>query len=222
MSCFVMFRHAVLRKCHVLSWSPMPPVPSPPRPDQHRPRPPSVTPAPEPYWIHTSRPCLHPARSRARLLPALRPLSSPRPPSRGPSLTRATAAAGAEQAQPLKLPPGPRLGPGSGSGATVGGVRCKVTGPRCVHAVAPEPGSIPDSRYRRRRWRTGSTAEAAARTKAGPRLGGRGDERGLIDPPYPFCSIRCRLVRQAGPCFARIARGCGRVSAPARFARARG
>ncbi len=50
-------------------------------------------------------------------------------------------------------------------------------------------------------------------------LGGRGDERGLIDLLYPFCSIRRRLVRQAGPCFARIARGCGRVSAPARFAR---
>ena len=55
-------------------------------------------------------------------------------------------------------------------------------------------------------------------------------------PPFhlsSFCSTRrraergehCRwrrwrrLVRQAGPCFARIARGCGRVSAPARFAR---
>ena len=105
------------------------------------------------YWIHTSRPCLHPARSRARLLPALRPLSSPRPPSpcrhpgpRSGTLTRATAAAGGERAQPLKLPPGPRLGPGSPafagagkSGATVGGVRCEVTEPRCVHAVGGRP-----------------------------------------------------------------------------------
>ena len=92
------------------------------------------------YRIHTSRPCLYPARSRARLLPALCLLSSPRPPSRGPSLTRATAAASGEQAQPLKLPPGPRLGPGSGSGATVGGVCCEVTGPRCVHAVGLRGG----------------------------------------------------------------------------------
>ena len=87
------------------------------------------------YWIHTSRFALYPARSRARLLPALRPLSSPRPPSRGPSLTRDAAAAGGERDRPPKLPPGPRLGPGSGSGATVGGARCEVTGPRCVHAV---------------------------------------------------------------------------------------
>ena len=40
---------------------------------------------------------------------------------------------------------------------------------------APEPGSIHGSRCRRSRWRTGRTAEATARTKAGPRLGGRGD-----------------------------------------------
>ena len=35
---------------------------------------------------------------------------------------------------------------------------------------ASEPGSIPDSRHRRSRWRAGSTAETAARTKAGPRI----------------------------------------------------
>ena len=35
---------------------------------------------------------------------------------------------------------------------------------------ASEPGPIPDSRHRRRRWRAGSTAETAARTKAGPRI----------------------------------------------------
>ena len=110
----------------------------------------------------------------ARLLPALRPLSSPRPPSRGPSLTRATAAAGGEQAQPLKLPPGPRLGPGSGSGATVGGVRCEVTGPRCVHAVARQAGgerngtppNTPEYsawRERQRRREEPEKEEAAAR-----------------------------------------------------------
>ena len=77
--------------------------------------------------------------------PRSAPYSSPRPPSRGPALTRATAAAGGEQTQPLEpapdpdpgLPPGPRLGPGSGSGATIGGVRCEVTGPRCVNPVGP-------------------------------------------------------------------------------------
>ena len=114
---------------------------------QHRE--PWVDPGSGAYRIHTSRPCLYPACSRARLLPALRSLSSPRPPSRGPSLTRATAAAGGEQAQPLKLPPGPELGPGSGSGATVGGVRCEGTGPRCVHAVGL--GGRGDERGRRGR-----------------------------------------------------------------------
>ena len=39
-------------------------------------------------------------------------------------------------------------------------------------------GPIPDSRGRRSRRRTGSTADAAARTGDGPRLGGRGDGRG--------------------------------------------
>ena len=47
---------------------------------------------------------------------------------------------------------------------------------------APEPGSIYGSRRNRSRWRTGSTAETAARTEAGPRIksgatvGGRGCE----------------------------------------------
>ncbi len=41
----------------------------------------------------------------------------------------------------------------------------------------------------------------------------------LIGLPYPFCSPNRRLARQAGPCFARIARGRGRPLAPARFAR---
>ena len=51
-------------------------------------------------------------------------------------------------------------------------------------AKAGEPGSIHDSRYRRGRQRVDRTAGAcpgprsgaAARTEAGPRLGGRGDE----------------------------------------------
>ncbi len=41
-----------------------------------------------------------------------------------------------------------------------------------------EPGSIHGSRRCRSRWRAGSTAEVAARTEAGPRLGGRGDGGG--------------------------------------------
>ena len=70
--------------------------------------------------------------------------------TRSGTLTRATAAAGGEQAQPLKLPPGPRLGPGSGSGATVGGVRCGVAGPRCMNSVASLGGGRqPCGRYRR-------------------------------------------------------------------------
>ena len=36
-------------------------------------------------------------------------------------------------------------------------------------------GPIPDFRCRCSRWRAGRTAETAARTEAGPRLGGRGD-----------------------------------------------
>ena len=42
---------------------------------------------------------------------------------------------------------------------------------------ASEPGSIHGSPRRLSRWRAGRTAEATARTEAGPRLGGRGDPR---------------------------------------------
>ncbi len=51
-------------------------------------------------------------------------------------------------------------------------------GPLCAPFVTPasEPGSIPDSGHRRSRRRTSSTAEAAVRTEAGPRIGVRGDE----------------------------------------------
>ena len=49
------------------------------------------------------------------------PFSSPRPPSRGPSMAPEAAAAGEERDRPPKLPPGPRLGPGSEAGATVWG-----------------------------------------------------------------------------------------------------
>ena len=45
-------------------------------------------------------------------------------------------------------------------------------------APAPEPGPIPVSPRHRSRWRAGSTAETAARTEAGPRIGGRGDGGG--------------------------------------------
>ena len=48
-------------------------------------------------------------------------LSSPRPPSRGPSMVPDAAAAGEEQGQPVKLSPEPRLDPGSEAGVTVGG-----------------------------------------------------------------------------------------------------
>ena len=64
-----------------------------------------------------------------RLMERSRPISSPRPTSRGPTMAPDAAAAGGEQVQPPKLPPGPRLGPGfpargrgqAGAGATVGG-----------------------------------------------------------------------------------------------------
>ena len=62
-----------------------------------------------------------------RLMERLRPVSSPRPTSRGPTMAPDAAAAGGEQVQPLKLRPGPRPGPGfpargrgqAGAGATV-------------------------------------------------------------------------------------------------------
>ena len=114
--------------------------------------------------------------------PRSAPYSSPRPPSRGPALTRATAAAGGEQAQPLKLPPGPRLGPGSGSGATVGGVRCEVTGPRCVNPVGPALAAMLAARL----------APAAGAASAG--LCGQGsrmtehDKRSwlMVSEPFPY------------------------------------
>ncbi len=61
-----------------------------------------------------------------RLMERLRPISSPRPTSRGPTMAPDAAAAGGEQVQPLKLPPGPRPGPGSGAGATVGAAPLSV------------------------------------------------------------------------------------------------
>ncbi len=59
--------------------------------------------------------------NRAAVHPGRRPgalLSSPRPRSRGPSMAPDTAAAGGERDRLLKLPPEPRLDPGSGAGAT--------------------------------------------------------------------------------------------------------
>ena len=45
-------------------------------------------------------------------------------------------------------------------------------------APAPEPGPIPVSPRHRSRWTAGSTAETAARTEAGPRIGVRSDGGG--------------------------------------------
>ena len=53
--------------------------------------------------------------------PGSAPLSSPRPPSRGPSPTSDAAAAGGEQAPPSRLLQEPRLDPGSGAGVTESG-----------------------------------------------------------------------------------------------------
>ena len=45
-------------------------------------------------------------------------------------------------------------------------------GPRAgAHVVIPDPIRDPDPRHRRSRWRASSTAETAARTEAGPRIG---------------------------------------------------
>ncbi len=93
---------------------------------------------------------------------------------------------------------------------------------------APEPGSNHGSRCRRSRWRASSTAEATARTEAGPRLprsgartgGGRGDGESGSNHRFRSCVPPSRQRAGRGcPCFARIACGRGRVSAPARFAR---
>ena len=188
-----MFRHAVHPKCHVLSWSPVPPVPPPPRPGQHRARPSSITPASGPYRMHTSRAGLLPGRPEVRPGPASRSLRQARDRSfrhpgldPGPTLVLAAASAVDPVLHRLRQAQTIRNGPRIKSRATVVAARCEAIEDGCANPAG---------------------------------LGGRGDERGLIDLRYPFCSIRRRLVRQAGPCFARIARGCGRVSAPARFAR---
>ncbi len=67
-------------------------------------------------------------------------LSSPRPPSRGPSMAPDAAAAGEEQGQPVKLSPEARLDPGSGAGVTVGNMQCEATGNRRVYPVRPAAG----------------------------------------------------------------------------------
>ena len=61
-----------------------------------------------------------------------------------------------------------------------------------------DPGSIPDSRHRRSRWRADSTAETAARTEAGPRLGGRGDGWGeaLQSHRRQMCAYGSRHARE--------------------------
>ena len=68
----------------------------------------------------------------------------------------------------------------------------------CCTGLCPLPspprrrGPISDSRCRRSRRRTGSTADAAARTEAGPRLGGRGDGSRLYDPKPPKTDVCMR------------------------------
>ena len=71
---------------------------------------------------------------------ALRPFPSPRTPIRGPASVPAAVSAVELVLRRLRQHRESGMDPGSGSGATVGGVRCKVTGPRCVHAVARRPG----------------------------------------------------------------------------------
>ncbi len=60
----------------------------------------------------------------------------------------AAAAAGGEQGEPARLPRDPRLGPGSGAGATVGNMQCEAGKRRYVNPVA-----------RKREGRQGAAAE---------------------------------------------------------------
>ena len=65
-------------------------------------------------------------------------------------------------------------------------------------APAPEPGPIPDSRHRRSRWRASSTAETAARTEAGPRIGVRGDGWRRAFPSHRTEMCACGRARGPG------------------------
>ena len=135
--------------------------------------PPFVTPAPEPYRIHTS---LRPPSG------SLSPSSRVAAPAayREPvlSLSKGTAACGSERSFDTR-PLARSLLRMREKGWAAESAKTRAARPagqhrqaemRCVHAVAPEPGSIPDSRCRRSRWRAGRTAEAAGRTGDGPPL----------------------------------------------------
>ena len=118
--------------------------------------------------------------------------SSPRPPSRGPSMAPDAAAAGAEQAQRPKRPRESRLGPGSGAGATVEGIQRQANSRRCVNPAAPEPGPMSSSRTR-----SGTMAPDAAEDRcahgAAPRRGQRRQPR--IEGPLRKChGMSCSVM----------------------------
>ena len=95
--------------------------------------------------------------------------------------------------------------------------RCRP-GPRLS---PPASGEARASRGEERACRKGARpGRARSRLAAGAASGTtRVGAVSLIGLPSPFRSPGRRFARRAGPCFARIARGRRRVSAPARFAR---
>ena len=75
-------------------------------------------------------------------------------------------------------------------------------GPRsAAHVVIPDPIRDHDSRHRRSRWRAGSTAETAARTRAGPRIG--------ADAPSGVTEGRVRCEATESGCVNPVARQAG-------------
>ncbi len=97
------------------------------------------------------------------------------------------------------------MGPGSGSGATVGGGRCEVTGPRCVHAAPACP-----RRLRARSSGGGPAFMSSCQAMTGVSAAGVGFGHA--------CLLRGQGQDGRSLFCARFACACGRVSAPARFA----
>ena len=100
----------------------------------------TVTPAPEPYGMHTSRFEVCPVRPLAR--PCRAPPRFVTPAKAGvhpwlPMLPQPVES----RANRLRLPQKPRLGPGSGAGATDGGMQYKANGNRCVNPVGSGAGA---------------------------------------------------------------------------------
>ena len=154
------------------------------------------TPCPHLVWACMG---LYPARPTAR---PCKPLSFFRRPREGgdPALTPAAAAAGGELIEPPTLARESGLGPGSGAGATDRG---NAT-PR--HRVEMcEAGGLSG-------WRIRYSIRLLRLFVFGT---------GFFSPLSSFALLAARLPGPgvAGPLFARILRGRGRVSAPARFAR---